>query len=318
MSDDTRESDDACASPRVDSEGTESRGAELRRLLKERRVTESSLRSKVLILVATVGLFVIALGLTSSPHQILVLVGVLLLHEAGHALGMRMFGYKDVRMFFIPFLGAAVSGKARGVEAWKQAVVFLLGPLPGAFLGLGFLALFHTILPERWLMDIGVVLVAVNLFNLLPVVPLDGGRLMGVLLYSRFDFLESVITTLGGILLGVFGFITKDYFLAVFGYLAVLVGMSSFGSRSLVKRLPRPRSNDLESIPNEVLEEIEIWTMREHANASEQTRLSVIEQVVDMLTTRPPSPAATVTLSALYLSPMILATLGWARLQGLL
>ncbi len=39
---------------------------------------------------------------------------------------MRALGYRDVRMFFIPFLGGAVSGKASGVAPYKQA----FGPMP--------------------------------------------------------------------------------------------------------------------------------------------------------------------------------------------
>ena len=39
-----------------------------------------------------------------------ILVGVLLIHEAGHAIAMRAFGYREISMFFIPFFGAAVTG----------------------------------------------------------------------------------------------------------------------------------------------------------------------------------------------------------------
>src|SRR5690348_9012590 len=70
------------------------------------------------------------LGDLKSPTGLAVLVAVVLFHEAGHALGMRWFGFRDVRMFFIPFFGAAVSGRPRGAAAWKDAVVSLLGPLP--------------------------------------------------------------------------------------------------------------------------------------------------------------------------------------------
>jgi hypothetical protein len=61
-----------------------------------------------LILVLSLAAFVL-LQKDSSPLAVAVLVGVLLFHELGHYAGMRVFGYQDVRMFFIPFLGAAVS-----------------------------------------------------------------------------------------------------------------------------------------------------------------------------------------------------------------
>jgi len=44
-----------------------------------------------------------------------IVVGVLFVHEMGHYLAMRVFRYRNVRMFFIPGFGAAVSGQ--GYEA---------------------------------------------------------------------------------------------------------------------------------------------------------------------------------------------------------
>src|SRR5262245_13311298 len=72
-----------------------------------------------------------------SFSGVVILLGVLLFHEGGHALGMRLFKFRDVRMFFIPLFGAAVSGRARGAAAWKEALVSLLGPLPGILAGFG-------------------------------------------------------------------------------------------------------------------------------------------------------------------------------------
>src|SRR5262249_49106418 len=55
------------------------------------------------------------------------LLPVLLFHECGHYVAMRAFGYRNLRMFFIPFLGAAVAGKNFNVAGWKKAVVALAG-----------------------------------------------------------------------------------------------------------------------------------------------------------------------------------------------
>jgi hypothetical protein len=43
---------------------------------------------------------------------------------------MRIFHYRDVRMFFIPFFGAAVSGRHYNIAGWKKAVVSMMGPVP--------------------------------------------------------------------------------------------------------------------------------------------------------------------------------------------
>src|SRR5438045_8657602 len=84
-----------------------------------------------LLLVGSLVAFMLVRSGSDSLRSVVVLIGILLFHELGHYVGMRMFRYRDVRMFFIPFFGAAVSGKRVGVDAWKDGVVTLLGPVPG-------------------------------------------------------------------------------------------------------------------------------------------------------------------------------------------
>src|SRR6202007_1919557 len=73
-----------------------------------------------LILVGSLALFLLV-EFSSSGTLLNVgfLVAVLFLHESGHWLGMRLFGWRDLKVFFIPFFGAAVSGKRSGAESWK-------------------------------------------------------------------------------------------------------------------------------------------------------------------------------------------------------
>jgi hypothetical protein len=135
-------------------------------------------------LLASAALFALASWKSFDPKTLALVVGVLLLHESGHYLGMRLFGYSNVRMFFIPFFGAAVAGRKHAAPAWQQGVVLLLGPLPGIFLGLAL---------QAWLRPdgdspLGTVvlwLVILNAFNLLPIVPFDGGRLVDLLLFAH-------------------------------------------------------------------------------------------------------------------------------------
>jgi len=131
-----------------------------------------------------------------SPLQIACLVGVLLFHEAGHFVGMKWFGYRDVRMFFIPGFGAAVRGEKKDVPAWQEGIVLLLGPLPGLVLGCALFiadqfspsALLRT--PAQWL-------VTINFLNLLPLGFLDGGRLCDRLLFQRSQLVEAAASAVG-------------------------------------------------------------------------------------------------------------------------
>ena len=105
---------------------------------------------------------------------------LLLVHEMGHVIQLRREGIEASAPMFIPFLGAAVMAKSLGEDATAEARVGLAGPILGT---LGCLALLPLALAEGegyWsaLVFTGLLL---NLFNLLPVVPLDGGRAMAAL-----------------------------------------------------------------------------------------------------------------------------------------
>jgi Zn-dependent protease len=119
----------------------------------------------------------------NSLQKVLVLTAVLAFHELGHFVAMWAFGYRDLRMFFIPFLGAAVSGKRTSTAAWKEAVVLLAGPAPGVLIGAAMILSREAELPPL-ARQVAFTLVAINGFNLLPLVPLDGGKLVEQLLFG--------------------------------------------------------------------------------------------------------------------------------------
>jgi Zn-dependent protease len=107
-------------------------------------------------------------------------VGLLLLHELGHVIQLRREGIKASAPIFIPFLGAVIAAKSLGKDAAAEARVGLAGPIVGTLAALVPLALWLATGAEFWraLAYLGFLL---NLFNLLPVVPLDGGRAMAAL-----------------------------------------------------------------------------------------------------------------------------------------
>src|SRR5436305_3289876 len=105
---------------------------------------------------------------------------LLLVHEMGHVIQLRREGVEASAPMFIPFLGAVVAAKSLGENATAEARVGLAGPVLGS---LGAAALIPVYLATgaelfRALAFVGFFL---NLFNLLPVVPLDGGRAMAAM-----------------------------------------------------------------------------------------------------------------------------------------
>ncbi len=105
---------------------------------------------------------------------------LLLVHEMGHVIQLRREGIKASAPMFIPFLGALVAMKELPKDAAAEARVGLAGPILGslgALVPLGIYALTGNELFQA-LAFVGFFL---NLFNLLPVLPLDGGRAMAAL-----------------------------------------------------------------------------------------------------------------------------------------
>lgn len=167
------------------------------RALQEKR---TNWLSAVLVLVVSLGAFVAAGASGSAPSwlswdALLVLLPVLFFHEAGHWLAMRVFGYRNLRMFFIPFFGAAVSGSHYNVAAWKKAVVSLAGPLPGIALGTA-IGVAGLVTHHPLLLQVAVTMLALNGFNLLPILPLDGGWVVQALFASRHPLLDVVFRAL--------------------------------------------------------------------------------------------------------------------------
>jgi Zn-dependent protease len=102
---------------------------------------------------------------------------LLLLHELGHVIQLRREGVEASAPMFIPFLGAVIAAKSLGKDAAAEARVGLAGPILGSIATLVPLAIWLATGEEFWraLAYIGFFL---NLLNLLPVLPLDGGRAM--------------------------------------------------------------------------------------------------------------------------------------------
>jgi Zn-dependent protease len=107
-------------------------------------------------------------------------VALLFIHEMGHYIQLRREGVKPSGMLFIPFLGAAVGTRSLGGSALAEARVGLAGPILGSLATAALIPIALSSNDDFWraLAFTGFFL---NMFNLLPVVPLDGGRAMAAM-----------------------------------------------------------------------------------------------------------------------------------------
>lgn len=105
------------------------------------------------------------------------LIGI---HEIGHVVMLRARGIEAGLPVFLPFLGAFVSMKESPKTAYDEAVSGIAGPVFGAIASFGALGA-GIALDNELLRVLAYVGFFMNLFNLAPVLPLDGGRTAGAL-----------------------------------------------------------------------------------------------------------------------------------------
>ena len=127
---------------------------------------------------------------------LLLITAIVMIHEFGHFFAMKYFGYKDLGIFFIPLLGAYVSGRKREVSQKQSAIILLAGPLPGIIIG-SILYLLEQNSPGLALFGIpfskiALLFILLNLINLFPVYPLDGGQLLNRVFLDEESWLSKL------------------------------------------------------------------------------------------------------------------------------
>lgn len=108
------------------------------------------------------------------------MVGLILVHETGHALVMLNRNLPFSPMIFVPFVGAMISMNRLPRDAWEDALVAFGGPVLGS-IGAGGVAVAATLTQSQLLYALADFGFMINLFNLLPVGSMDGGRIASAL-----------------------------------------------------------------------------------------------------------------------------------------
>jgi Zn-dependent protease len=105
---------------------------------------------------------------------------LLLVHELGHYFEARRQGLDVSAPMFIPFLGAAILLKENPLNAWREALIAIAGPIVGS-IGAAVVWFVGEQQNSELLIALGFFGFFINLFNLLPAVPLDGGRIVAAI-----------------------------------------------------------------------------------------------------------------------------------------
>jgi Zn-dependent protease len=138
------------------------------------------IKVKALTTLGTMFISIAAYGLVFGWPFAVGFVLLIFIHEMGHVIQLRREGVEASAPIFIPFLGAMIAAKSLGDDAVAEARVGLAGPILGTIGTLVPLAIYLATGSDLW-QALAYVGFFINLINLLPVLPLDGGRAMAVL-----------------------------------------------------------------------------------------------------------------------------------------
>lgn len=170
------------------------------------------------------------------------LLVVLIIHELGHFIAMKYFKYENVRMLFIPLMGAFVQGKKSNYSQKQSLWVLIAGPFPGIIIG-NLLFWYSTWSPYyNWLAEPAVLFILLNIINLLPLDPLDGGQMFKLLVKRVNEFLLMIFALVSSLILIGVGAYIRNPFVIVFGFLM------AFRVRALQKKYQMHRELSGESV----------------------------------------------------------------------
>ena len=208
----------------------------------------------------SLGLFILVFYFLIDDLQVLFLIVLILfIHEMGHFIAMKVFGYNGVNMFFIPLMGAMVTGEKDRISQLQRAIIVLAGPVPGVLIGCGIIAYAQTI-GHAGAAVAGFMFLLINVLNLFPIDPLDGGKLIETLFFSSNEKIKQVFLIASVVFMVVAGVFFQMYLLAFLGlYMSLRIKMvkslSELRKKISVYKIPLIRTYD-------ELTDKEYWTIR--------------------------------------------------------
>jgi Zn-dependent protease len=249
---------------------------------------------------------------------------ILQIHESGHYLTMKVFGYRDIQMFYIPLFGAAVSGRKDNATQVERALIALAGPAPCALVAAVFLYLgWNHMLPDGVpdnLYYVAVPTMVLNALQLLPFEPLDGGHFFNAVFFSRHPKLETACKIVAAVV----------FFLVGIQWSWMLVGLAAMafftlGVRHRMSLLGRRLREDglntaaaLDEMPLDRL--IKAYALSRDLVPDSQApnlegrvalRVGLLQRAYPSALAKPASPQAVVPLMLIYLLVVGASVMAW-------
>ncbi|HCH32229.1 MAG TPA: site-2 protease family protein [Oceanospirillaceae bacterium] len=151
-------------------------------------------KSIKVVKVALIGMALSGWTILLSFEFAATLLAVLMFHEYGHIRAMKHFGIPTKGIYIIPFVGGIAVGEQPKTH-WQDLYIAMMGPVFGLVMTLGFFVA-YSLTESHFVGLVASISALLNLVNLLPVLPLDGGHVIKALVYSgrsRFIYVGLVV-----------------------------------------------------------------------------------------------------------------------------
>lgn len=210
--------------------------AEILAAIEQRSTKAQSTGASLLVLLATVALFIGIGVFHGGLLGVLLLVAAIFVHECGHLIAMKVFHYKNLKMLFIPFLGAVAAGEPDERDAYRIAIIAAAGPLVGLAMG-ALSAAAGFLMHSGLLLGFAYLSLLLNAFNLLPIIPLDGGHILNEILFARYPKAELCFRIAAAIALFALAAQMEWWLLGVIGALILFTAQASYRLAATTARL---------------------------------------------------------------------------------
>ncbi|MBA5763278.1 site-2 protease family protein [Vibrio sp. 404] len=184
-----------------------------------------ALKSAKLIKVVLASASLAAYSWLFSFQFALALIACLVVHEYGHVKAMKYFGMKTKGIYLVPFLGGLALSDEKINTRWQDVVISIMGPMFGFLLSLILVGV-YWLTGEMFFAGLAAFNAFLNLFNLLPILPLDGGHILKSISFSLNSITGLVlctVTAIGGIALSYMLGLSLLGFLLIMGTLEILM-----------------------------------------------------------------------------------------------
>lgn len=238
----------------------------------KRSETPSNVMNGLIFLTLLVSFFV----LFDVPLIILgVFIAVLLIHELGHFIAMKLLGYQNVSLRIVPMFGVSIQGEKSMYSQRQKILVALAGAIPS----LAIAVLLMIFIPDSFYFSNEMAwfiaaLIVVNVLNLLPLDMFDGGRFIENIFFISKDHGKFIFTLITSVLIILIGIYFQNIYISAFGFILGLKVRSLHKLKDIRAKLKKIDVNFRSSF--EKLSNRGYWLIREEVINQSKTLKEIV------------------------------------------